>query len=108
MASAAITSLCSRTSSASDCRFEQSRRAVLRRHRSRFERQHADESCAPATEPCAHFSKPQIRRRVFLLTVGSRPHSLSDFTADFATLQNRVVAARADGTPLWSIPCIWA
>jgi len=34
---------------------------------------------------------------VFLLTVGSRPHSLSDFTADFATLQNRVVAARADG-----------
>jgi Ca-activated chloride channel family protein len=34
---------------------------------------------------------------MFLLTVGSRPHSLSDFTADFATLQNRVVAARADG-----------
>ena len=34
---------------------------------------------------------------VFLLTVGSRPHSLSDFTADFAALQNRVVAARADG-----------
>jgi len=34
---------------------------------------------------------------IFLLTVGSRPHSLSDFTADFATLQNRIVAARADG-----------
>lgn len=32
-----------------------------------------------------------------LLTVGSRPRSLSDFTADFATLQNRVVGARADG-----------
>ena len=34
---------------------------------------------------------------IFLLTVGSRPHSLSDFTADFATLQNKIVAARADG-----------
>jgi Ca-activated chloride channel family protein len=34
---------------------------------------------------------------VLLLTVGSRPHNLSEFTADFATLQNRVVAARADG-----------
>jgi len=34
---------------------------------------------------------------IFLLTVGSRPHSLSDFTADFATLQNRIVGARADG-----------
>lgn len=34
---------------------------------------------------------------VFLLTVGSRPHSLSDFTADFGTLQNRLVGASADG-----------
>ncbi len=34
---------------------------------------------------------------IFLLTVGSRPHSLSGFTADFATLQNRIVGARADG-----------
>jgi len=34
---------------------------------------------------------------IFLLTVGSRPHSLSNFTADFATLQNRIVAAQADG-----------
>ena len=34
---------------------------------------------------------------IFLLTVGSRPHSLSDFTADFATLQNRIVGAHADG-----------
>ena len=34
---------------------------------------------------------------IFLLTVGSRPHSLSDFTGDFATLQNRIVGAHADG-----------
>jgi Ca-activated chloride channel family protein len=34
---------------------------------------------------------------IFLLTVGSLPHTLSDFTADFATLQNSIVAARADG-----------
>lgn len=34
---------------------------------------------------------------IFLLTVGSRPHSLSDFTADFATLQNRIVGSHADG-----------
>jgi Ca-activated chloride channel family protein len=34
---------------------------------------------------------------IFLLTVGSRPHRLSDFTADFATLQNQIVGAHADG-----------
>ncbi|MGB7760625.1 MAG: VWA domain-containing protein, partial [Bryobacteraceae bacterium] len=34
---------------------------------------------------------------VFLFTVGSRPRSLSDFTADFATLQNRIVGAQAGG-----------
>lgn len=34
---------------------------------------------------------------IFLLTVGSRPHSLSNFTADFATLQNRIVGAHAEG-----------
>lgn len=34
---------------------------------------------------------------IFLLTVGSRPHSLSGFTADFATLQNRIVGSHADG-----------
>jgi Ca-activated chloride channel family protein len=34
---------------------------------------------------------------IFLLTVGSRPHSLSDFTADFATLQNSIVGSQAGG-----------
>lgn len=34
---------------------------------------------------------------IFLFTVGSRPHRLSEFTADFATLQNQIVGARADG-----------
>jgi len=34
---------------------------------------------------------------ISLLTVGSRPHSLSDFTADFGSLQNSIVAAQAGG-----------
>ena len=34
---------------------------------------------------------------IFLLTVGSRPHSLSDFTADFATLQNSMVGVQTNG-----------
>jgi len=34
---------------------------------------------------------------IFVFTVGSRPRTLSDFTSDFATLQNRIAGATAGG-----------
>jgi len=69
MASAAITHCAREQSSASDCRFEQSRRAVLRRHRSRFERQHADEVARRHRCRARILQTANPEDEVFLLTV---------------------------------------